>query len=59
MLSVVCWGYNYLQAHFTDVSYTPNVGVYLPVYYFGCGRPEHQASGSQAPTFFLCSLERS
>ena len=59
MLSVVCWGYKYLQAHFTDVSYTPNVGVYLPVYYFGCGRPEHQAGGSQAPTSFLCSLERS
>ena len=30
-----------------------NVGVSLSVYYFGCGRPEHQSGRSQAPTLFV------
>ena len=54
MLSVVCWGYKYLQAHFTDVSYTPTWVFALSVFCYGCGRPDCQTGSSKAPTPFLC-----
>ena len=51
---VVCCEGIFPQAHFTDVKYTPNVGVSLSVSWQGCGRPRTTNRHEYASTFFVC-----
>ena len=55
MLSVVCWGYEYLQAHFTDVSYTPT-WVFLCLFIAWVVEDlEQKQAEVKHPRFLFCS----
>ena len=55
MLSVVCWGYKYLQAHFTDVSYTPTWVFALSVFAMAVVGQIVKQAEVKHPRFSLCS----